>query len=116
MFSPLRRAQLLGDVVGVREIVMAIEACLLLHVPSQSSQLPLNYLRGHLIGKFCTGSDGVGVKFPIFAVNGGRFSFSSERIRRKAKKTKKSEAKEKIHGKVPPTPSIYTNPMANLPT
>ena len=45
------------------------------------------------------GADGVGVKFPIFAVNCSRFSLSSKRIREKRrknkKKTKKSEEQRK---------------------
>ena len=40
-------------------------------------------------------ADGVGVKFPIFAVNCSRFPWSSERIREKRRKTKTSEEKRR---------------------
>ena len=70
------------------------------------------------------GADGVGVKFPIFAVNCCCLSLSFIRRRReKRRKTKKSENKKKktkkkvkMHKKGEShSDPIYTNPIKNLP-
>ena len=61
------------------------------------------------------GADGVGMKFPIFAVSCSRLPLSFTRIREKRRKTKKSEEKQRKaktktkkrrkKRKIPPTPS-----------
>ena len=59
------------------------------------------------------GADGVGAKFPIFAVNCSRLPSSSRRMReRRRKKTKKNQeekrSKAKKKGRIPLTPSTPT--------
>ena len=62
------------------------------------------------------GADGVGVKFPIFAVNCCclplSFGRRREKRRKNPKKAKKSEKMRKKKGKITPTPSIMDLLMA----
>ena len=69
---------------------------------------------------------GVGMKFPIFAVNCSRFPLPSERKReqrskmkkseeKKTKKTKKRRKQNKNKRKDHSSHPIYTNPVKNLP-
>ena len=89
-----------------------------------AKQHPTNYFQsGSLHG---VGADGVGVKFPIFAVNFAvvcPWALSFRRRREKRRKTKKSEKKAKKcvekrkmrkKGENHSDP-IYTNPIKNLP-
>ena len=59
------------------------------------------------------GADGVGVKFPIFAVNCSHLPLSSRRVREKRRTAKKNEENKNEEAKKTSDP-IYANSIKNL--